>query len=255
MELTEGGNGFGRSRKAPAARSCPRAAMILTNIVHGIYVLFLVLSSVVLISKSLRFASSHFKNIFWSLAVFAIMKALSALALYAGGASGLPGDVAELIGKSRSLFAVVANIFLFHFGISILTYKVETWIDYKIFPLLLLIGFMVLFISGAVETSDLETTSRFSFGYNGSILGFVGCLNLYFDRKKRGGRRRILYGLLLLGAGLLAYAITEGVVSSSSIQGMSSGLLDVITAGMLATASLLANDLMKREVSGKIGYI
>ncbi len=211
--------------------------------------------SFVLIKKSRRATDAHLKNIFWALTVFAIMKAGASIASYEWFFADTPLYVSTLAANSRIMFAVIANIFLFHFGISILTYKIETRIDYKIFPVLLFIGYMLLYVSGSIEASELEKTSRFSFGYNGAILGFVGCINLYINKKKRGGRRKVLYGLLLLGGGLLAYAITEGILSSTTSPGIRTKILEVITAGILATATVLVTDLMKKETSSKIGFI
>jgi hypothetical protein len=211
--------------------------------------------SFVLIKKTRRASDSHLKNIFWALTVFAIMKAGTSITSYRWLFADTPLYVSTLAGNSRVMFAVISNIFLFHFGISILTYKIETRIDYKIFPVLLFVGYMILYVSGSIESSELEKISRFSFGYNGAILGFVGCINLYLNKKKRGGSRRVLYGLLLLAVGLLAYAITEGILSSSSAPGIGTKILEVITAGILAAASVLATDLMKKETSSKIGFI
>ncbi len=227
----------------------------LINILHGIYIAFFLFMSFVLIKKSHGASDSHLKNIFWALTVFAIMKAGASVASYKWLFVDTPLYISTLAANSRVMFAVISNIFLFHFGISILTYKIETRIDYKIFPVLLFVGFMILYLSGSVETAELEKTSRFSFGYNGAVLGFVGCINLYLNKKKRGGRRRVLYGLLLLGGGLLAYAITEGILSATNVPGIGTKILEVITAGILATASLLVTDLMKKETSRKIGFI
>lgn len=227
----------------------------LTNILHGIYIALFLFMSFVLIKKSHRATDAHLKNIFWALTVFAIMKAGASIASYEWFFADTPLYISTIAANSRIMFAVIANIFLFHFGISILTYKIETRIDYKIFPVLLFIGYMLLYVSGSIESSELEKTSRFSFGYNGAILGFVGCINLYLNKKKRGGRRKVLYGLLLLGGGLLAYAITEGILSSTNTPGTFTKILEVVTAGILAAASVLVTDLMKKETSRKIGFI
>jgi len=211
--------------------------------------------SFVLIKKSRGARDAHLKNIFWALTVFAIMKSGASIAAYGWFSSSTPSYLSSFVDNSRIMFAVISNIFLFHFGISILTYRIDTRIDYKIFPVLLFVGYMILYLSGSVETSELEKTSRFSFGYNGSILGFVGCINLYLYKKRTGGRRRVLYGLLLLGGGLIAYAITEGILSSSRTPGIGTKILEVITAGILATATVLVTSLLKKETSRKIGFI
>ncbi|NOZ24994.1 MAG: hypothetical protein GXO94_02745 [Nitrospirae bacterium] len=231
------------------------AEQTLIQVLHGIYIACLLFMSAVLMGKSRGAADAHLKNIFWALTVFAIMKAGASLAAYGWVADGAPKPLSGVVKNSRIIFAVLSNIFLFHFGISILTYRVETRIDYKIFPVLLFVGYMTLYVSGSVETADLVKTSRFSFAYNGAILGFVGCINLYLHKKRTGGRRRVLYGLLMLGTGLLAYAVTEGILSSSSSPGTGIKILEVVTAVILAAASVLVTGLLKKETSRKIGFI
>ncbi|GEM_PF-5861515 len=227
----------------------------MTYILHGIYIVCLLFMSSVLIARSRGATDAHLKNIFWALAVFAIMKAGASLTAFGRQAGNAPPYMPDLKGNTRIMLTVLSNIFLFHFGISILTYRLVTRIDYKIFPLLLFGGYMMLYASGSVETSELVKTSRISFAYNGAILGFVGCVNLYLQKKRTSGRRSVLYGLLMLGSGLLAYAFTEGAAGPIRVEGWGTEAFEAATAALLATASVLVTGLLKKETSRKIGFI
>lgn len=100
------------------------------------------------------------------------------------GLSALPVYASMFADSFVTMASGVSNIFLFHFGISLLTYKINTKINYKVFPVILFTAYMILYISGIVSQSDLESKSRLSFGYNGAILSFVGCVNYYYEKER-----------------------------------------------------------------------
>ncbi len=219
-----------------------------------IYLALLSFASVFLVIKTRTAPTSHYRNIFWALASAVIMKASACITGYQAFTINLPIYQYALIDNFSTLSAVVPNIFLFHFGISIITHKVRTIIDYKVFPIVLFAGYIMLYISGVIDTAALSSTSKLSFGYNGAILGCVGCVNLYYEKRKTQEKNNALYGLLLLGLGLFTYAATEGILSLSIFPKITIDVLNILSAGMIAASSLTVTDLMK-EHRGKIGFV
>lgn len=229
--------------------------IVMVNI-NTIYIVFLIVTSIVLVRKTRIAQSSKFKNIFWAFTASVIMKTCATITGSEKLINILPLEQYTLLYTISILSSVVSNIFLFHFGISILTYKTKTIIDYKIFPIVLYLGYMMLYVSGVIGFSELNITSRFSFGYNGAMLGCVGCINLYYDKKKEEGSDTVTYGLLLLGTGLLAYAITESLVTSKTIHEYTINILQIIYAVILAVSAVTVTDLMKEDEKMKrIGFV
>jgi len=220
-----------------------------------IYISFLLLTTIVLIIRTKYAATSHFKNVFWALTAFSIMKLTSFVITQGQSIVDMPADISILFDTFSTMTSVGSNIFLFHFGISILTYKISTHINYKIFPVLILLGYILLSFTGIFEPSEFEKVSKFSLGYNGSILGFVGCINLYLDKKKEALHKNMsLYGLILLGVFLLAYAITDGIIITATYT-MLIYILRAASAGMFAVSVLMLNDIMKEGSAKRISFV
>lgn len=220
-----------------------------------IYIAFLLTASAVLVIKTRTAPNSQFKNIFWALASAVIMKTSATIAGYERLISGLPLYEYALITNFSDMSAVVSNIFLFHFGVSILTYKIKTLIDYKIFPTLLFAGYMILYISGIIDPAELSMTSRISFGYNGAILGCVGCVNIYYERRKECAKDTVIYGFLLLGMGLFIYSVTEGLLTTKVFSMYMISMFKVVSAAILAMSAVTVTDLMKEERTRRIGFV
>ncbi len=225
--------------------------MIVINIT------LLISASIILIIKTKTLSTPNMKNIFWALTSTVIMKTCSVITGYNELTTRLPLYELAIINNLSDLSAVVSNIFLFHFGISLLTHNIKTLIDYKIFPVLLFAGYMMLYFSGIIETSELNVTSKFSFGYNGAILGCVGCFNLFYYYKKKELKDRISrYGFLLLGLTMFIYAITEGVLTTKIFSAMVIEGLKIIFSILLVISSLTVTDVIKKEERlKKIGFI
>lgn len=224
------------------------------KIASFIYISFLLFTTIVLIIRTKYAVTPHFKNVFWALTAFSIMKLTSFIITQGQSIVDMPANTSILFDTFSIMTSVGSDIFLFHFGISILTYKTSTHIDYKIFPVLILLGYILLYFTGIFEPSELEKVSRFSLGYNGSILGFVGCINLYLDKKKALHKDISLYGLILLGVFLLAHAITDGFIITATYT-MLIYILKAASAGMFAVSVLMLNNLMKEESAKRISFV
>lgn len=220
--------------------------------ISAVYLILLLFTTIVLVLKTRSARDSNFKNIFWALSAFIAMKTCAS-PLVRSGLNELP-EAVSIFGESFVIMAsVVSNIFLFHFGISLLTYKSNFKVDYRIFPVVLFTGYMILYASGIVETENLDRTSKFSFAYNGAILSCVGCLNLYYEKRKVLSLK-IKYGLILLGTGFLLYALTEGIFSSF-LGAQALEILKVISAGSFAISSLTIRDLLNEQKAKNIGFL
>lgn len=183
------------------------------------------------------------------------MKA-SASPLVHKGLSALPAYASMFADSFVTMASVVSNIFLFHFGISLLTYKINTKINYKVFPVILFTAYMILYISGIVSQSDLESKSRLSFGYNGAILSFVGCVNYYYEKRKTLNSLKIKYGLLLLAIAFIFYALTEGILSSSSnIKKETMEIFRVLSTLLLTISSIAIKDILNEQKAKNIGFL
>ncbi|MBI4654700.1 MAG: hypothetical protein HY752_06855 [Nitrospirae bacterium] len=224
------------------------------NILDLSYIAFLTFASLVFIrnAKTKHAAPSRFKNVFWALTAFVIMKLITSVITQGQSIIDTTSYISILLESFRGMASVVSNVFLFHFGISILTYKINTRIDYKIFPVLLLLGIIMFYLTGIFQPSEFEKISRFSFGYNGAILGFVGCINLYLDKRETLRNDISLYGLILLGVFLLMYAVTDGVLAPHAL---SNKMIKTISAGVVAAASLMLNNFIKKEGTKKVGFV
>lgn len=221
----------------------------------AIQLFLLVFTTVFLILKTRSARDSNFKDIFWALSAFIAMKA-SASPLVHKGLSALPVYASMFADSFVTMASVVSNIFLFHFGISLLTYKINTKINYKVFPVILFTAYMILYISGIVSQSDLESKSRLSFGYNGAILSFVGCVNYYYEKRKTLNSLKIKYGLLLLAIAFIFYALTEGILpSSSNIKKETMEIFRVLSTLLLTISSIAIKDILNEQKAKNIGFL
>jgi hypothetical protein len=205
--------------------------------------------------------ASAFKDILWSFNAFLIIKSLSIL-------SGLPfyvfgweninvmntsSPIINLQGVSV-VCSVISNVFLFHFGISMLTYKTTPRFNYKIFPVILFVLYICLVLSGVIKIETAEQVSRHSLGFNGAFLGSIGCLNLLNLSKRHLTEKRVLPGLYFSGIALLLYAVTEGIIVQP-VFGIRVEFLRFFSALALLFPSIFLIELLKEEPKERIGFI
>lgn len=224
-----------------------------------IYGLIFLAMSLTFMGKVRKVTTSPLKNVFWAFTAFSIMKATSILSGLSIGFFSSENMLSVnnmfpvvIISILIAICSVMSNIFLFHFGISMLTYKTSIRINYKIFPILLLIGFMSLYFSGTIDLHNAERLSRHSFGFSGAFLGSLGCFNL-FSIKKASGNKKLLSWLIIYGIALLLYSLTEGIITNP-ILGIQVELLRLISAVVLLTSSFIVT-LLKEDRDERIGFI
>ncbi len=235
----------------------------LTKYTSLIYGLIFLAMSLTLLWKTRKTITSPFRNIFWAFTAFSAMKTTSILSGLSIGF--LPSDGMQLLNNMPLVVTIstlsslsimssgISNVFLFHFGISILIYKTSVRIDYKVFPVILFMLYMILYFSGIIEPRDVEKISRYSFGLNGAFLGGIGCFNL-FKIKKTSGKNNSLSGLITYGFALLFYSFTEGIITNP-VLGFQVEVLRIFSAIILFITSLFAIDLLKKEKGNRIGFI
>lgn len=219
------------------------------NYISLIYGLIFLVISFIFLRKTGKTTSSSLKNIFWAFTAFSIMKAMSVLSGLSIAFFPLPA----VINTFTTISYVISNIFLFHFGISILTYKTAIRINYKIFPFLLVIVYTSLYFSGIIELPNAERISRYSLGFNGAFLGSIGYFNIY-KIKKASGEKRLLSGLILYGIALLVYSLTEGIIINP-VLGIQVEFLRLLSAIVLLISSFFVVDLLKEDKKNRIGFI
>ncbi len=211
--------------------------------------------------KTRKTTSSPIKNIFWAFTAFLVIKAMSTLSELSlnffvsdtlFSTKNMP--LVALSNALSIISSITSNVFLFHFGISILTYKTSIRIDYKFFPVVLFIIYMGLILSGIIEINTAERISRYSFGFNGAFLGSIGYFNLYNMAKKHHGEKRLLLGHIICGTAIFFYAITEGVIIKP-VLGIQVEILRLLTAITLFISSFYILELQKEEHKDRIGYV
>lgn len=225
-----------------------------------LYGLLFLATSCILTIKARKLTTSPAKNIFWSLIAFSIMKSLSIIIRILSGLDFAGYDITgDIFTALYTVSCIISNVFLFHFGISALTYNTLMKLDYKIFPVLLLIGFMTLNMLGLIEFSKAEEISRYSFGFNGALLGGIGCFNIYKIKKSINGIKTMSW-FITCGIALILLAFTEGIITRSTL-GVRLDYLRIFSASILFISSFYFADLIKEEkkqvVKGKnkIGFV
>ncbi len=227
-----------------------------TSLIYGL--IFLAMS-LFLAGKTRKAISPSSRNIFWAFTAFSIMKAMSiflgfSIEFFPSNDMLLENDMSPVV-IARALAVIsseISNLFLFHFGISILTYKASLRINYKIFPALLFSVYAILNLSGIIEPLISDKISRQSFGFTGAFLASFGCFNLYkLKRASEGGK--LLSGPITSGIALLFYSFTEGIIENP-ILGVQVELLRLLSAIVLLTVSFFVVNLLK-EKENRIGFI
>ena len=218
------------------------------------------LAANILIYKTRRASSSSIKNIFWAFTAFCVMKSMSLLS--AAPLKIFPANeimleknmlLTIILNVITGLSLVISNVFLFHFGISMATYKMSVRIDFKVFPVILFVAYLIMYFTKMMSPQDIEKISLYGFAFSGTFLGSIGCFNLY-QIKKTSRDKKLLSGLIICGVSLIFYSMVEGIVTKP-VLGSAAELLRLLTAAALFVASLFMTALLKEEKERKIGYI
>jgi hypothetical protein len=148
---------------------------------------------------------------------------------------------------------VVSNVFLLHFGIELITYKLPHRNIYRVFPLFLFIGYLVLFMFGIFDSFEAERIARFSFGYNGALLSSVACFSLY-NTLKKSGNVKATKGILATGLGLIIYSIFDGL-AEAPISGVPIHVFRMFSGIILMAASFYLTALFAGKKDFKVDYV
>ncbi|HDZ61757.1 MAG TPA: hypothetical protein ENH40_01260 [Nitrospirae bacterium] len=237
-----------------------------TKYIQLLYGLIYLAASIVLILKARKAVTTPLKDILWGFAGFTIMKALS---IFSGLATVFSPETMPLTNNTlpmETVFfivldtlhmeaSVISNVFLLHFGISILSYKTSIRINYKVFAALLVLAFFVLHLTGIIPFDATEEISRKSFGFNGALLGCVGCLNLFYIKiQKKPGRKILFAGLAFCSIALLSFAFAEGIISEPVFE-IPVIQLRLLSAVAILLSSFFITGLLKEEKGSRIGFV
>jgi hypothetical protein len=191
---------------------------------------------------------------FYMLAAFANIKSLAivvdGIRLFAGSKIYL---YSLILVNVSSMLNVISNVFLLHFGIELITYKAPHRKIYRIFPLLLFIGYLVLYVSGIFDALEVTSMARFGFCYNAAILSSVACLTLYYSLKQ-SKNVKVPKGILATALGLILYSIFEGL-TEKPISGVSIYIFRMFSAIILMAASWYLVALFDEKKICKIDYV
>ncbi len=225
-----------------------------------IYGLLFLTTSCTLVLKVKQIQSASAINIFWSLVAFSTMKSTS---IFMGIAAQLISPEFIIAGRIfntlTTVTCIISNVFLFHFGISVLTHNTSMKLDYKVFPIILFGGFMAIYFLGVIEFSEIEEISRYSFGFNGALLGSIGCFNIY-KIKQSANEKLPVSGFITCGIALILIAFTEGIITKGFL-GIQLNNIRLLSAAILFISSFYFADLMKDKkknqvaAKSKIGFV
>jgi hypothetical protein len=209
----------------------------------------------VLLFRSVTKASNKtYADVFYSLAAFASSKSLSILADGVRQYTNLAFDAYGLtLLNISTMLNVISNVFLLHFGIELITQKLPHRNIYRGFPLLLFIGYLVLFTTGVFGPLEASRIARFSFGYNGAVLSSVACFSLYYSLKQ-SKNIRAPKGILATGIGLIIYSIFDGL-TEDAISGVPINVFRMFSAVILMAASFYLVALFDEKKIRKIDYV
>lgn len=196
--------------------------------------------------------SSVFEDAFYMLSAFALCKGASAF-LEIQQSNMIAGSawVSDITARLSIMFSITANVFLFHSAIDFLLYKLHTKLKFRVVPLLMFSGYLVLYMSNIIKAEEIEKIGRFSFGYNSAILNSIAMFNLYYIIKQKP------FGLIFAGIGFILYAVSEGIPMGNSIFGIDIRILKLICVLALVISSFYIRSLLQLEKKSalKIGYV
>lgn len=219
-----------------------------------IYGLSFLLLFFVLFTAIRKATARTYVYVFYMLAAFAISKCFS---VWADGLRLFTGAAIDLYGLTlvnlSTIFTVVSNVFLFQFGVELITYRLPTRNIFRMLPVLLFGGYIILFALGLIETFDANTIGRKSFGYNGAILSSVALVSLYYTLRQ-SRNVRMLRGILAAGLGFIFYSVFEGVIEKP-ISGIPIYVFRMFSAIILAAASFYLVELSDKNKARRVDYV
>ncbi len=222
--------------------------------IYVLYGLSFVVMFILLFRSVTNASNKKYADVFYSLTAFASTKSLSILADGVRIFTNLTFDVYGLtLLNISTMLNVISSVFLLHFGIELITLKLPHRNIYRIFPLLLFIGYLILFTFGVFDPLEANQIARFSFGYNGAVLSSVACFSLYYSLRQSKDLRAPK-GILATGVGLIIYSIFDGL-TENPISGVPIYVFRMFSAVILTAASFYLVALFDEKKIRKIDYV
>ncbi len=191
---------------------------------------------------------SSYSEAFYMIAAFSLCKASAPTIEIVSNAVTLPVG-AVFTGSLSSMISVIGNVFLFQAALALLMFNSSAKIKFRVVPVILFAGYLLLYISGVIEAGEVDRLGRISFGYNSGIITAIAMFNIYFIRKEKS------IGLLLGGAGFIVYGIFEGIIFSPLL-GISPSIFRMSAAVILMTSAFFLTMLREeRKLVKNIGYV
>jgi hypothetical protein len=195
-----------------------------------------------------RASGSQFEDAFFMLIAFSFSKG-TAIAIDLVFVNGLLMSQGVILRSLSDMLSVVANVFFFQAAVDFLIFRLPTKLKFRIMPVFIFSGYLLLYVSGIIDVEDVEKIGRVSFGYNSAILNGIAMFNLYYIM---GRRHR---GLILAGLSFILYAIFEGIIHVP-VYGIDIRIVRMFCALILFVSSFpIVNMLSERKAKDKIGYV
>lgn len=222
--------------------------------VFVIYGSSFLLMFIILIRAVRKSPSEKYVEAFYMLAAFANSKSLSILAEGTRLFTEVKLDLYGLtLFNVSTMMNVISNVFLLHFGIEIITYRMSARNIYRVFPVLLFMGYVILYMFGIFDTVEADSIARFGFGYNGAILSSIACFSFYYSQRQIKDSK-VLMGILATGIGLIFYSIFDGL-AEEPIGDIPIQVFRMFSAIILAASSFYIARLFKEKKIQKVDYV
>jgi hypothetical protein len=217
------------------------------SILYGLSFLFLFF----VIAGAVRRASgSQFHDAFYMLAAFSLARGASVFLGLQSVASGEQGLwFSSTILSLSNMCSVIANVFLFQSALSFLLFRHASGAKFRGVPVIIFAMYIILYVSGAIDASEIDNIGRLSFGYNSAILSGIAMFNIYSVFKDKSPL------IILSGVGFIMYAVFEGMILKPPF-GMDIFYYRLISGIVLLASSFSMTALAKtKKTYDKIGYV
>lgn len=107
---------------------------------------------------------------------------------------------------------VISFVFLFQFGLNLLTYQSGKRSFIRAIPVVLFVAFLMIVLAmGITDILKIGLLGRYTFGFMGSVLSSVA-LFMAGKTMKFLGNRKLVRGLNIAAAGFACYAVFGGLI-------------------------------------------
>jgi hypothetical protein len=121
------------------------------------------------------------------------------------------GEFRELLILSQACL-ITSYVLLLQFGVTLLTYKAEKKVFYRVIPAVLFVAYAAyLMLTGTAHIRTAGLIARRSFGFSGALLSGLAFFSLAHSMKVIG-HPRLTRGLVVTGTGFACYAVFGGLI-------------------------------------------